>query len=224
MRKYTKEILEPIARESNSVSEMLRKLGSNSYSGSTSALIKARLAEFGISTDHFVGGSWSAGRPSPNRRSLEEILTFDDRKRRSTEQLRRALLGSGVQEECSICGIGPCWNGKSLTLQIDHINGTWADNSLGNLRFLCPNCHSQTPTYSKSKSVVNVTCKTCGKPVRKRSTYCIKCIPRGVNRSSSVNWPTLSELREMVSELGYRGTGRHLGVTDNAVRKRLERE
>jgi hypothetical protein len=40
------------------------------------------------------------------------------------------------------------WNGQPLKLQLDHINGINDDNRLENLRFICPNCHSQTITYA----------------------------------------------------------------------------
>ena len=45
------------------------------------------------------------------------------------------------------CGISE-WLGNPLALQLDHINGVNNDHRLTNLRFLCPNCHSQTDTYA----------------------------------------------------------------------------
>jgi hypothetical protein len=42
----------------------------------------------------------------------------------------------------------PQWNGTDLVLQLDHFDGNQADHRPNNLRFLCPNCHSLTPTYA----------------------------------------------------------------------------
>ena len=53
-----------------------------------------------------------------------------------------------IPYECAICNNQGKHNGLSLTLQLDHINGNNKDQRLSNLRFLCPNCHSQTDTYA----------------------------------------------------------------------------
>lgn len=63
-----------------------------------------------------------------------------------------------LSPNCSECGIFPKWNGKPLTIHVDHINGVNTDNRLENLRRLCPNCHSQTPTYcAKNKKTVPIS-------------------------------------------------------------------
>jgi predicted nucleic acid-binding Zn ribbon protein len=54
-------------------------------------------------------------------------------------------------EKCSDCGIPAFWNGKPLTLDMDHINGNNSNNAPANLRLLCPNCHTQTPTWGKKR-------------------------------------------------------------------------
>jgi len=51
-----------------------------------------------------------------------------------------------LEYKCSDCGISD-WNNKKLTLELDHIDGQAHNCKLNNLRFLCPNCHSQTDTF-----------------------------------------------------------------------------
>lgn len=50
---------------------------------------------------------------------------------------------------CSIeqCGIGCMYNEIPFTMHIDHIDGDCKNHDLLNLRYLCPNCHSQSSTF-----------------------------------------------------------------------------
>lgn len=62
----------------------------------------------------------------------------------------RELLIETFGERCVECGVGALWNGKQLTLHMDHIDGNSDNNNWKNCRLLCPNCHSQTPTFGNS--------------------------------------------------------------------------
>ena len=64
-----------------------------------------------------------------------------------TSNLRVRLIREGFKtHECEECGISE-WNGKTISLELDHVSGIRSDNSLENLKLLCPNCHSQTHTF-----------------------------------------------------------------------------
>jgi len=65
----------------------------------------------------------------------------------STRQLRKLMLGCGMEWRCNRCGISE-WLGEPAPLHIDHINGNRQDNTKRNLQFLCPNCHALTDTYT----------------------------------------------------------------------------
>ena len=67
------------------------------------------------------------------------------------DSLRKRLLYER-NFTCEECGIGNEYNGKPLSLELDHIDGNNSNNLIENLRILCPNCHSQTPTH-RSKNI-----------------------------------------------------------------------
>lgn len=47
--------------------------------------------------------------------------------------------------DCGWCGVNPV-SGR-VPIELEHIDGNSENNSLENLKLLCPNCHSLTPTY-----------------------------------------------------------------------------
>lgn len=65
---------------------------------------------------------------------------------------QRVLADKFLPYRCNSCGNEGEWRGQLLTLEIEHINGINDDNQKHNLTWLCPNCHSQTPTFRNRKN------------------------------------------------------------------------
>ncbi len=111
--------------------------------------MKRRLAVLGVDTSHFVGRAARKGVAPANRLRSSDVLIRKPpgKSRTNAARLRRALIESGIPYHCSECSQLPIWNGKDLTLQVDHRDGDCLNNQASNLRFLCPNCHTQTDTF-----------------------------------------------------------------------------
>ena len=93
-------------------------------------------------------------RGNSNRISLGDILQGRVEYKGGSSLLKKRLVAAGIKNNvCELCGCLPTHNGMPLVLQLDHINGDHYDNRLRNLRILCPNCHTQTPTHSRVKGV-----------------------------------------------------------------------
>lgn len=72
-----------------------------------------------------------------------QLLPFDQ----LNNAEKRIVVMREQNHKCAECGIDEIWNNKPLKFDLDHVSGDRLDETRGNLRFLCPNCHSQTPTY-----------------------------------------------------------------------------
>jgi hypothetical protein len=142
--KYTEEVLTEAVKVSYSIAGVLRHLGVK-QAGGTQAYISKRIAQFGIDCSHFTRQAHNKGKVSTRRKPAEEILVIrpEGSHRTHRPQLLRAMLEVGIPEICNECGLNPEWNGKKLTLEINHIDGNWLDSRAENVEFLCPNCHSQ---------------------------------------------------------------------------------
>ena len=69
---------------------------------------------------------------------------------KSGKHVDKSVIKRYLQETtgnfCYVCGIGD-WNGKTIVLDLEHIDGNSDNNREENVALICPNCHSQTSTY-----------------------------------------------------------------------------
>lgn len=152
--KLSDEQFVELLKKSSTISEVLFKLGytvkGNSWGYSQ---VKRRMDDLNLDYSIFKGKSAVIKINKLNNVKKEDILKENCRHQRTV--LRRYVIKNNlIPYKCAICGCTE-WQGKTLSLELDHINGVNNDNRLENLRFLCPNCHSQTSTYGSRNQQLN---------------------------------------------------------------------
>jgi hypothetical protein len=147
--RFTDTELEEMLRDSHSLWEFAKKVGYTNKSSAVYRSIKKRLEERGFSLASYPALAKRVGSTTP----LQQSEVFSQNRRVDARLLRKRLTDAGFSHQCSSCGISE-WLGKEITLQVDHINGVNSDNRVENLRFLCPNCHTQTSTWGGKKRPV----------------------------------------------------------------------
>jgi ribosomal protein S27E len=211
-----------------SIAGIIRSFGL-SISGAQHSRIKQRIAQDCIDISHIpLGIGASKGCKRLNKRiPLEEYLS-NNRPIQSHDLKKRLLRENIFVYECSECKLGSLWNGKPISLQLDHINGNNCDNRLVNLRILCPNCHSQTPTFSGKHKAKK--CLDCGGKIsRPTSTRCKKCHIH--NNRSQPPKPSKyikfglekEELEMIIWKKPTCQIAKEFGVSDKAVEKRCKK-
>lgn len=142
--KFTKDQLAEFVSESNSYKQVMLKLGYKTDNGAAYKTVKSRIEKYGISTAHF-------GTAEKIERCPENV--FVENSTATQAVLRRWYVkGNYTEYKCAICGLLPVWQGKELVLTLDHINGHNKDDRLENLRWVCPNCDRQLPTFGRKNN------------------------------------------------------------------------
>lgn len=206
-KKWNDDQLRDAVKSSISLRQVAVKLGLCARGGGCYYSVKERIRELGIDTAHLKGQSWLKGRRNDfSVKPIECYLVVGKLSR--ADILKRKLIESGIwKNECSECGQGPLWNGKRLVLQLDHKDGDRYNNVLDNLRLLCPNCHTQTPTFTRGKR----------KKERIHKNPAWRRLPKFARRKCL--HPTKEQLLHLIGTASWCEIGRKYGVSDNAVRK-----
>ncbi|KKR00224.1 MAG: hypothetical protein UT24_C0015G0032 [Candidatus Woesebacteria bacterium GW2011_GWB1_39_12] len=241
-----KEEFAKLVAEAYCIADIIFEIGFDNYSTSHYKRVRERITEEHLTSDHLIRGGLAKNRiilPGICKKiPIEEILVENSSYNRTN--LKKRLIKNGMlKEKCAKCGMNNEWQSEKLVLQIDHINGIWNDNRIDNLRLLCPNCHSQTKTFTsknrgrgtkkitdrkyiftgqqnsiiKPNNIRKKYCHNCGKEIVAAKTgMCAECyhvFARKVIRPSS------EELLNLMKRHSLCAIGRIYGVSDNAVRK-----
>jgi hypothetical protein len=222
-----KEEFARIVASSSTLTGIAKALGACPQAG-TFKIMKRRLAEENIDYSHIplgLGNNKGRGRLTGAAVPLADVMVEHSTYSRSS--LKGRLLKEGIlKNECSICGLAGIWNGKPIVMRLDHHNGVYDDHRRGNLRMVCPNCDSQLDTFCSGNRAKH-RCKRCKRKICKGSTHCRGCSMKHRERigdlKTKIQWPPVHEVFALVQETSFVGAGRKLGVTDNAVRKYLNK-
>ena len=146
-----------LIRNSSNKAEVLFKLGYSVEGNSWGYThLRNRMNELGLTGYDFKGKSALKSYINKPIENEEDILCENSPHARKV--VREFVLKNNIiPYKCSYCGNEGEWQGKPLSLQLDHINGNCTDHRKENLRWLCPNCHSQTETHGSKNSAYSKT-------------------------------------------------------------------
>lgn len=229
--RWEKENVQKAIKASVNYSECVRKLGLSGKAPGNRQTLKKYISKYDIDLSHFTFLPRYENRNPRDKTPLNEVLTKNSYYDNSS--LKKRLLEKGLfQKRCSDCGLTTHWNGKPLTLQVDHINGVSTDNRIENLRLLCPNCHSQTPTWGSKnmKTTPSNTCEDCNIEISSQATRCQSCASEHFARTCPPDHPlhlkfdpTPEKLKKLVWEMPMTQVGEKFKVSSNAIKKRCKK-
>ena len=217
-----KMIVDIVTKYSNR-SEILKKIGLRQSTANYGTLNKY-IKLYNINISHFNMNNLY--KIYDNKKiPLSDILV--EQSSYSRTKLKKRLYNEGLKEKkCELCGQDELWQGKKISLILDHINGIHNDNRIENLRIVCPNCNATLDTHcgknKKNRKIRKIRikkvyyCEDCGKILNRKAKRCIKCFNK---QQRTVERPPYEQLLKEIKELGYCGVGRKYGVSDNAIRK-----
>lgn len=150
-KQVPQETFEEYFNTSRSYRELARKLGYSQDGGGTMKALHEAVKFYGLNDEHFLGQGW-------NKNNYDwDSFTFSSYKKNGKSIAAPLIHLRG--HRCEECG-NTEWLGQPIKLEVHHIDGDRSNNTLDNLKLLCPNCHSYTETFCYKSKVATVSDET----------------------------------------------------------------
>lgn len=235
-RKFSNQQFINVIKNSYSIKQVLELL-KLPYAGSSYRTFNILARQLKADYSHFTGQGHLKGKTHNWNKKipLNKILIENSTYNNGNNLKKRLFKADLLENKCNRCSISK-WQNESLSLHLDHINGIPDDNRIENLRLLCPNCHSLTPTYAGKNIKLNrkqktpkkprqpkpdKQCADCQKKISLKATKCKSCT--GKCRPTKIQWPPTKQLIKMVERTSFMAVARKLNISDNAIRKRIKK-
>jgi hypothetical protein len=148
-----------IIKNSYSVANALKQLNLKAAGGNY-AIFYNKIKKLNLDISHFTGQGYLKEKTHNWSKQISNDSLFTANSNHQTCVIRKRIIKDKlIPYTCAACQNTGIWLNNVLSLHLDHINGIRDDNRLENLRFLCPNCHAQTPTYcgkNKKKKIIGI--------------------------------------------------------------------
>ncbi len=236
------EEFQEICKKYTSLADIIRHFGIRPEAGNYGTL-KKRIRRDKADISHIkIGVGSNRGRSFKRKYTSKDqvIEILNNNEIHAKGQIKDLIIKFKILDNthCSICNHDDIWNGQKLVMQLDHIDGQSDNDRLNNLRFICPNCHTQTPTHAGKRQKyrfhlnlevknpiekLEYKCIDCGGYASVSKHRCRKCASkfyRPINKKFDIS---REELEKLVWERPTKIVAKEFGISDVALTKRCKR-
>jgi len=244
-RSYTDSDIIFHAAEVKSLSGLLKALGLKVAGGNYDNM-RRNLQRLGVDTSHWTGQAWNKDKQLKDwsdytraRQVKKNLFNIKDQKCEvcGLSEWRGQKITLELHHIDGDRTNNTLENFQILCPNCHSITDNYRNKGNGEVQRYCIDCNieiSKTAKrccgcagiYRESKKgriplcPVKNYCKVCNVEISRRATRCEICCKQNQER---IIWPSTEELKKMVEESSYLAVAKKLGVSDNSVRKRIQR-